>query len=151
MLLFFLSNAEFVKELIQRSPVGQQARLQCPTSARLWREHHLVGSPRLQAQGTSSGARAVDRVVDARKGANQILAVESACVDHSAQTRCHRQTARAHRARLWRVEAGTWSGTFRRPQLARLYTNSKIMQYHSIQDCLENRQCLDPPCGRLNG
>src|ERR1017187_10302123 len=63
---------------------------------------------------------AIDRVADDGKGAHQILAVESARLDHSAQTRCHRQTALAHRARLRRIEAGTWPGTFRRPELARL-------------------------------
>src|ERR1035437_5067627 len=63
---------------------------------------------------------AADRVAGDGQGANEILAVESACVDQSAQAGCHRQTALAHRARLRRVEAGAWSGTFRRTELARL-------------------------------
>src|ERR1017187_510921 len=63
---------------------------------------------------------AVDRVAHRGKGAKEILAVESACGDHAAETRCHRQTALAHRARLRRTEAGTWPGTFRRQELARL-------------------------------
>src|SRR5450631_3802676 len=61
---------------------------------------------------------AVDRVAENRKGTNQILAVESARIDRPAQTRCHRQTTLAHRARLRRTEAGTWPGTFRGPELA---------------------------------
>src|SRR5450631_3696068 len=63
---------------------------------------------------------AVDRVAENRKGTNQILAVESARIDRPAQTRCHRQTTLAHRARLRRTEAGTWPGTFRGPELARI-------------------------------
>src|ERR1035437_252664 len=63
---------------------------------------------------------AVDRVAHRGKGAKEILAVESACGDHLASPRCHRQTALAHRARLRRTEAGTWPGTFRRQELARL-------------------------------
>src|ERR1035437_5233301 len=63
---------------------------------------------------------AVDRVADNGKGANKILAVESGRRDPSAQTGGHRQTTLAHRARLRGTEAGTWPGTFRRPELARL-------------------------------
>ncbi len=55
-----------------------------------------------------------------RERADKILAVESARIDQPAQTGCHRQTALAHRARLRRTEAGTWPGTFRRAELARL-------------------------------
>src|ERR1039458_6551613 len=63
---------------------------------------------------------AFDRVADNGKGANEILAVESACVDCSAQTGGHRQTTLAHRARLRRIEAGTGPGTLRGPELARV-------------------------------
>src|ERR1035437_970817 len=63
---------------------------------------------------------AVDRVADNGKGANKILAVESGRRDPSAQTGGHRQTTLAHRARIRGTEAGTWPGTFRRPELARL-------------------------------
>src|ERR1039458_3230405 len=63
---------------------------------------------------------AVDRVADRGKGAVKILVVESARIDRPAQIGCHRQTTLAHRARLRRTEAGTWPGTFRRPELARI-------------------------------
>ncbi len=54
------------------------------------------------------------------KGVDKILVVESARIDRPAQTGCHRQTTLAHRARLRRTETGTWLGTFRRPELARI-------------------------------
>src|SRR3954447_7875133 len=63
---------------------------------------------------------AADRMAGDRKGPYQILAVESARVDQSAQTGCNRQTTLAHRARLRRTQAGTRAGTLRRPELARL-------------------------------
>src|SRR5580704_16897943 len=63
---------------------------------------------------------AVNRVAGRREGANKILAVESKRLNHSAQIGWHRQTALAHRARLRRTETGTWPGTFRRSELARI-------------------------------
>src|ERR1700739_2436482 len=63
---------------------------------------------------------AADRMAGDGKGADQILAVESASVDRSAQTGGHRQTTLAHRARLRRIEAGTRPRAFRRSELARL-------------------------------
>src|SRR5260370_18946543 len=63
---------------------------------------------------------AVDRMAENGKGTNQILDVESARINRTAQTRCPRQTTLARRARLRRTEAGAWPGTFRRPELARI-------------------------------
>src|ERR1035438_5781200 len=70
---------------------------------------------------------AADRVAGNGEGANQILAVESARVDPSAQTDCYRQTALAHRARLRGIEARTRPGTFRRPELARVSSSSNAI------------------------
>ena len=63
---------------------------------------------------------AIYRVTGNGEGADEILAVESARGDRSAQAGCPRQITLAHRARLRRTEAGTWPGTFRRPKLARV-------------------------------
>src|ERR1039458_1195439 len=70
---------------------------------------------------------AVDRVADDGKGTNQILAVESARVDPSAQTGCPRQTTLAHRARLRRIEAGTWPWTLRRQELTRVSSPCNVI------------------------
>src|ERR1035437_2810759 len=70
---------------------------------------------------------AVDRMAEDRKRTNQILAVESARLDRSAQTGCHCKTALAHRARLRRTEAGTWPGTLRRPELARVSPSCNVI------------------------
>src|ERR1017187_3103384 len=63
---------------------------------------------------------AVDRVAENGKGANQTLAAESTLIDRSTQACRYRQTMPAHRTRLRRIEAGTWPGTIRRPELARI-------------------------------
>src|ERR1019366_7336588 len=63
---------------------------------------------------------AADRVAEDRGGADEILAVEPAGSHQSAPAGGHRQTALAHRARLRGTEAGTGTGTLRRPQLARI-------------------------------
>ena len=77
--------------------------------------------------GRRIGTMAADRVAGRREGTHQILAVESVRVDPSAQTGCHPQTALAHRARLRRTEAGTWPGTFRRPELARVSSSCNLI------------------------
>src|ERR1019366_7648918 len=63
---------------------------------------------------------AADRVAEDREGAEKILAVDPAGSHQSAPAGGHRQTALAHRARLRGTEAGTGTGTLRRPQLARI-------------------------------
>src|SRR5271166_5343598 len=63
---------------------------------------------------------AIARMAQDREGADEILALQPAGVDQSAETCGHGEAALAHRARLRGTEAGAWTGPLRRTELARL-------------------------------
>lgn len=98
-------------------PGRRNSRLGC---LRGNRTAYIGPSLRLAKRKFSNGM--VDAVgiepITCRLRAHQILALEPAFVDQPAQAGCHHQTALAHRARLRRIEAGTWTGAFRRTELA---------------------------------